>query len=654
MKPEASVIEVEGTLPGEKIDMSFDVSALGHLMSVMSGLYSNQELAVIREYSTNARDAMIDAGKGDLPIEITLPSRLAPHLRIKDQGIGMGIEDIREIYSKYGASTKRDSDDVVGMLGLGCKSALAYGDSFTLSAVKDGNKIEVAIAVGDEVPTMTVVDEYATDEPNGVEVIIPVTGYNTFEHEARDFFYYWQKGTVLVNGEEPASIYDDPKIFWIADDIAITPNQSEDKVVMGNVAYPMEAKHEYSRRYSVVAFVPIGAVNFVPSREALKFNTKTTTTIETYMTRIEAEASKAIEKQVEGADSKPEALAIYTKFASIFRGKFTVEAVYKGKEIPADMSSPLVGATAQAFVVVKSTEHKGYREKGWHRMDKVPSSVWSQTIFVRGYDGADFSPYKRKKMDQWIEEVGNVPEHNQVVFTSSVPNHHWIEKGRIFNWQAIKDQKIVRETVKKQDGRVSGSYEGYVDGVYKHQILADEIDTNNPVVYCEKNYGYSSQAWDIVRKEYAEHTFVTIGSNRVSKFTRDFPTAKTINEAAKEIALKWEKSLTDDDKLHIHIMNNDSTGYRTMGLNALKPIVDDLEDPDLVKAIEQIKSKKGMLLAKYQTYSSFISLKVDWVNPMENYPLLQTMSVYGTMSEMQQQHITLYLNAAYAAGQEAS
>jgi hypothetical protein len=91
-----------------------------------------------------------------------------------------------------------------------------------------------------------------------------------------------------------------------------------------------------------------------------------------------------------------------------------------------------------------------------------------------------------------------------------------------------------------------------------------------------------------------------------------------------------------------------------MGLNALKPIVDDLEDPDLVKAIEQIKTKKGSLLAKYQTYSSFISLKVDWVNPMENYPLLQTMSVYGTMSEMQKQHITLYLNAAYAAGQEAS
>jgi hypothetical protein len=71
-------------------------------------------------------------------------------------------------------------------------------------------------------------------------------------------------------------------------------------------------------------------------------------------------------------------------------------------------------------------------------------------------------------MDQWIAELNEagtpVPPYDTVVFTSKVPEHHWIEKGRIFNWSEIKDQKIVRENVKKQDGRISGSYEGYVDG----------------------------------------------------------------------------------------------------------------------------------------------------------------------------------------------
>jgi hypothetical protein len=344
MKPESNVMEVEGSLPGERIEMGIDSSAMAHIMSVLTNLYSDEPLAVIREYSTNARDSHIDAGKEDLPIKITLPTPLSPYLRIEDQGIGLNAEDIRNIYSKYGASTKRESDEVVGMLGLGCKSALAYGDTFTMSAIKDGQKIEVAISVSEEGGgEMTVVDEYATDEPNGVTVIVPVTGYNEFETTARDFFYYWPKGTVLINDEEPKSIFDDPKVFWVSDDLAVLPEQGEDKIVMGNVAYPMEAKYDYHKRYSIVAFVDIGAVNFVPSREALLFNTKTKATIEKVTARLESEASNAITKQVEGADSKPEALAIYNRFSNIFRGKFKIEATYKDKNIPAEMHAPITG-----------------------------------------------------------------------------------------------------------------------------------------------------------------------------------------------------------------------------------------------------------------------------------------------------------------------
>ena len=78
----------------------------------MIDLYSDPELAVIREYSTNAFDAHIEAGV-TRPIEITTPTHLCPFFKVRDYGFGLDVEDIREIYSQYGASTKRESDDVV-------------------------------------------------------------------------------------------------------------------------------------------------------------------------------------------------------------------------------------------------------------------------------------------------------------------------------------------------------------------------------------------------------------------------------------------------------------------------------------------------------------------------------------------------------------
>ena len=55
--------------------MTFDENSIAHLMSVLTDLYSDKPLAVIREYSTNALDAHRAAGN-TAPIEVTLPSTL--------------------------------------------------------------------------------------------------------------------------------------------------------------------------------------------------------------------------------------------------------------------------------------------------------------------------------------------------------------------------------------------------------------------------------------------------------------------------------------------------------------------------------------------------------------------------------------------------
>jgi hypothetical protein len=129
MKIRSAAIDIQKS--EEIVESSFGISVedSAHILSILRDkLYSNKVLAVIREYSTNAYDAHVEAGIPDRPIEVTLPSRLDSTLSIRDYGIGLTEEDVRNIYAMYGASTKRSSNAFTGQLGLGC---LTKGEPIT-------------------------------------------------------------------------------------------------------------------------------------------------------------------------------------------------------------------------------------------------------------------------------------------------------------------------------------------------------------------------------------------------------------------------------------------------------------------------------------------------------------------------------------------
>ena len=116
-------------------------SGLSHIFNVLRNqLYSDKVLAVIREYSCNAVDAHVEVGKGDVPIKVTLPTQMTPELKVRDFGRGLTETEIAEIYAMYGESTKRGSNEQIGQLGLGCKSAFAYGDNFIINSFVKGTK----------------------------------------------------------------------------------------------------------------------------------------------------------------------------------------------------------------------------------------------------------------------------------------------------------------------------------------------------------------------------------------------------------------------------------------------------------------------------------------------------------------------------------
>lgn len=81
-----------------------------------ANVYSNPVLAVVREWSTNACDACIDAGT-PVEFDVHIPTLAEPTFFVRDYGTGLTPEKITGLFSTLGASTKRDSDEFNGTLG---------------------------------------------------------------------------------------------------------------------------------------------------------------------------------------------------------------------------------------------------------------------------------------------------------------------------------------------------------------------------------------------------------------------------------------------------------------------------------------------------------------------------------------------------------
>jgi len=144
-------------------------------------IYKNKKRVIPQEYMANARDAHREVGKDDIPIEITLPSSFNPVLTIRDFGPGID-EERSQIFSMYGASTKRENDVENGGFGIGCKCAWSYTESFTIDTVylENGKKINrvysLYITHQLDPGNIRVISEREVDQnvPTGTSVSIPI------------------------------------------------------------------------------------------------------------------------------------------------------------------------------------------------------------------------------------------------------------------------------------------------------------------------------------------------------------------------------------------------------------------------------------------------------------------------------------------------
>ena len=104
--------------------------------TLIDGLYSNKVQVVIRELCANAPDSHIDAGQVK-PFKVSIPTALDAVFRVRDFGTGLTHEQVMKLYTTIFESTKEETNEQTGQLGLGSKSPFAYTDSFQVT-VWDG------------------------------------------------------------------------------------------------------------------------------------------------------------------------------------------------------------------------------------------------------------------------------------------------------------------------------------------------------------------------------------------------------------------------------------------------------------------------------------------------------------------------------------
>jgi hypothetical protein len=344
--PRKANFESKGTLETEKIEMTIDSEGFGFLMSILTNLYVDPVLAVIREYSTNAIDAQIENGY-EGAVNVTLPSAFSPELVIRDRGVGMSYEDIRDTYSKYVASTKRGSDTQAGMFGIGSKSALAYGDKFSVESVKDGEKIVCLISrTGRGASNIQVVSRTKTSDESGTTIKIPVRNPRDFREAADKFYPYVKKGRFLVDGVDLGQTFEGHKLddnLWVRDYKGGYRNVDKSVVVMGNVPYFIDTT-DTNRNKAIIKYVPQGTFEPTPPREGLERTDDFDEKINSYFESARLLVVNAFSDEIKDMSPSEASAAIGKSRHHIQMWGEMSDVIYKGMRL--DSILPSEGATA--------------------------------------------------------------------------------------------------------------------------------------------------------------------------------------------------------------------------------------------------------------------------------------------------------------------
>lgn len=466
-------------------------SGLAHIFNVLRNqLYSDKVKAVIREYSCNAVDAHVDNGCPQRPIEVTLPNSLSPVFKVRDFGKALSELEIQDVYAFYGESTKRNSNDQIGMLGIGSKSAFSYGDSFIIHSFLDGKKfIYNAFIDPSQIGQISKIGEEKTDEENGIEIVIAVDSDDIaeFKEKAVDLFRWFNvcpiiKGVEQFVFEKGNSIFEGDDWQWLSSPSSDSSRygypigHGEPTAVMGNIGYPISFQSLACNDQLLMNLISsnlilkfkIGELEIAASREQLQYSDSTRNKIIAKLRKVKDEVSEQIIKSFNGCPTLFDMKKLYAEVFDYGNSLYSFKNIlgkqlqWKGKIVDTNTfnGGHIIGAgNAKLFHVQKTRAHRrriGHSAR--HRPSETSyiSCIKNTVVYLhdlpddKSLMGRLLTPITEKGADvyylkfkdnaiknQWIKESGF---DGELINISSLP----IEKLSKFYPKTVTVNGVVR------------------------------------------------------------------------------------------------------------------------------------------------------------------------------------------------------------------
>lgn len=300
----------------ESVNCTIDAEDMRYVASLLRNNYSNTRLAVVREITANALDANAEAN-ASRPIEVKLPTNMNPTFAVRDFGGGLSQEDVFGLYSKYGKSTKRESNNYIGAFGIGKFAPLSYGENFTCVSYHGGVKKTYNVFVNDDDDTKIAMigEAEPTNEPTGlsIEVAVSDSDVSEFKEIVQKFFEFFSDEEMpkfigaeddFIAKRERILESDNDDWFFVKESdsskYGYRHSSNRSHVLMGRVKYPIDSDainlvnfvedeklrdicRNLLQQDNFYLRVPLGAVKLHHSRESLEYNKSTQKTIAKYL-----------------------------------------------------------------------------------------------------------------------------------------------------------------------------------------------------------------------------------------------------------------------------------------------------------------------------------------------------------------------------------
>ena len=312
----------------DEVAISFEANAVAFYAQI-SGLAKDKIGYPMRELTTNMWDGSRLKYGDNIPEDkipqITLPTPLNPTITFRDFGPGMSPEDMKNVYARLYASTKRDSNNQVGGWGLGSKSPYAYlisdngSGSYTVTSYHGGMMRTYVLSLSQSgAPTMRLLIEAPSDADTGLEVSFPVRREDIaeFHDRARQILWSFEPRPKVT----PSLDWKEPVVLSQGDNwTRYKPNTipfSGPRVRMGCVMYPFDLRQIKTSGFldyndCVLFDAPIGSLKVTLSREELAYDDNTKSTLTRLVQEYESNFITQLQGIVDQAQDLLEAVELF-------------------------------------------------------------------------------------------------------------------------------------------------------------------------------------------------------------------------------------------------------------------------------------------------------------------------------------------------------